>query len=133
MKIIHESDLKEIQVPGRYLRWIADAHSLQPQFLTSCIMRVLPGETVKPAHAHPQGEELIYIISGEGKVYVDGEVEPISPGTAVLFQKDSIHMVRNTGSSEMKVICFFAPPVSLDTYEYHPEVSFPEGNETSRR
>jgi len=133
LKIIHESDVKEIQVPGRYLRWIADAHILQPQFLTSCVMRILPCETVKPAHAHPQGEELIYVISGEGKVYVDGEVEPLCPGTVVLFQKDSIHMVRNTGSSEMKVICFFAPPASLDTYEYHPEVSFPEGNETSGR
>jgi hypothetical protein len=35
-------------------------------------------------------------------------------------------MVRNSGASELKVICFFAPPSSLDTYEYHPEVSFPE-------
>jgi len=91
LKIVHESDVQEIQVPGRYLRWIADSHSLQPQFLTSCVMRVLPGETVKPAHSHPQGEELIYVISGNGKVYVDGEVEPLKPGTAVLFQKGSIH------------------------------------------
>jgi|GEM_PF-223144 len=128
LKIVHESDVQEIQVPGRYLRWIADAHSLQPQFLTSCVMRVLPGETVKPAHAHPQGEELIYVISGEGKVYVDGEVRALSPGTAVLFQQKSIHMVRNSSTTEMKVICFFAPPASLDTYEFHPEVIFPEGN-----
>ncbi len=127
MKIVHESQVPEIQVPGRYLRWIADAKSLQPEFLTSCVMRVSAGETVKPAHAHPDGEELIYVISGEGKVYVDGEVQVLKPGTAVLFQKNSIHMVRNSGTEEMKVICFFAPPASLDTYEFHPEVSFPEG------
>ncbi|HOV93291.1 MAG TPA: cupin domain-containing protein [Spirochaetales bacterium] len=126
MKIVHESDVQEVQVPGRYLRWIADSHSLQPEFLSSCVMRVLPGQTVKPAHAHPQGEELIYVISGEGKVCVDGEVKPLTTGTAVLFPKGSIHMVRNSGPSELKVICFFAPPSSLDTYEYHPEVSFPE-------
>jgi len=93
----------------------------------------MPGETVKPAHSHPQGEELIYVISGNGKVYVDGEVEPLEPGTAVLFQKGSIHMVSNSGTLELKVICFFAPPASLDTYEYHPEVSFPEGNELQGR
>ncbi|MGO8695762.1 MAG: cupin domain-containing protein [Rectinemataceae bacterium] len=127
MKIVHESQVPERAVPGRFLRWIADEKSLQPEFLSSCIMRVSPGQTVNPAHSHPDGEELIYVISGEGKVLVDGEVQPLSPGTAVLFQKGSIHMVRNSGSDEMKVVCFFAPPASLDTYVFHPEVAFPEG------
>lgn len=125
MKIVHESQVPEKVVPGRFLRWIADANSLQPEFLSTCVMRVSPGETVKPAHSHPDGEELIYVISGEGKVYVDGEVQLLESGTAVLFQKGSIHIVRNTGTDEMKVICFFAPASSLAAYEMHPEVSFP--------
>lgn len=126
MKIVHESQIPEKAVPGRFLRWIADAESMQPEFLSCCVMRVSPGETVKPAHSHPDGEELIYVISGRGKVYVDGEVGVLAPGVAVLFQKNSIHMVRNSGTEEMKVVCFFAPPASLDTYVFHPEVSFPE-------
>jgi uncharacterized cupin superfamily protein len=92
-------------------------------------MRVLPGSTVQPAHCHPMGEELIYFISGEGKVYVDGIIKPVSEGTAVLFEQGSIHMVRNTGTDEMKVACFFAPASNLDEYEFHPEVIFEGGKE----
>ena len=130
MKIIHENDVAEKAVPGRFLRWIVDKDSgLDAKFCSCCIMRVLPGSTVQPAHCHPNGEELIYFISGEGKVYVDGIINPVSEGTAVLFEQGSIHMVRNTGSQEMKVACFFAPASNLDEYEFHPEVLFEGGSE----
>ena len=125
MKIIHENDVPEKSVPGRFLRWIVDKNcGLDSKFCSCCIMRVLPGSTVQPAHSHPNGEELIYFISGEGKVYVDGIIKPVSEGTAVLFEQGSIHMVRNSGTQEMKVACFFAPASSLDEYEFHPEVLF---------
>jgi len=126
MKIVHEEEVPEKAVPGRFLRWITDPECMKPEFLSACVMRVSPGETVRPAHAHPEGEELIYVISGHGKVFVDGEVQTLAPGTAVLFQKGSIHMVRNSGAEEMKVICFFAPRTSLDEYQFHPETAFPD-------
>lgn len=130
MKLINENTVPEKAVPGRFLRWIADKGiGLDPEFCSCCVMRVLPGETVKPAHCHPDGEELIYIIRGEGKVYIDGIIRPLNEGTAVLFERGSIHMVRNSGIEEMKVICFFAPPSNLDAYEFHPEVEFEGGKE----
>lgn len=130
MKIIHETDVPEKAVPGRFLRWIAkDGEGLDPEFCSCCVMRVEPGSTVTPAHCHPDGEELIYIMEGEGKVYVDGIIKPMVAGTAVLFEKGSKHMVRNSGTEPMKVICFFAPKTSLDAYEFHPEINFDEGVE----
>lgn len=130
MKVIHESDVFEKAVPGRFLRWIVDPKDgLEAEFCSCCIMRVLPGETVKPAHCHPDGEELIYIMSGEGKVYVDGVISSVREGSAVLFEKGSIHMVRNNGGVEMKVACFFAPATDLDEYEFHPEIDFDGGAE----
>jgi uncharacterized cupin superfamily protein len=130
VKIINEVDVFEKAVPGRFLRWIADKGiGLDPEFCSCCIMRVLPGETVKPAHSHPNGEELIYIINGEGKVYVDGIIKDIREGSAVLFEKGSIHMVRNSGHEEMKVVCFFAPASNLEEYKFHPDVEFEGGKE----
>lgn len=126
MKIVHESEVPEKKIPGRFIRWIADEKTLNPKYLSSCVIRVMPGEAVKPAHSHPAGEELIYIISGRGQAWVEGEVKPLEPGTAVLFQEKEVHMIRNVGREEMKVICFFAPPASLDTYKFHEGVSFPD-------
>lgn len=130
MKVIHETDVAEKAVPGRFLRWLVDKNSgLDSKYCSCCIMRVTPGSTVQPAHSHPNGEELIYFIAGEGKVYVDGKIKAVREGSAVLFEQGSIHMVRNTGAHEMKVACFFAPATSLDEYEFHDEVNFEGGAE----
>ena len=119
MKIVHESEVEEKKIPGRFIRWIADDKTMQPKFLSSCVIRVMPGETVQPAHSHPEGEELIYVINGKGEAWVDGELKPMRDGTAVLFEKGSVHMLRNAGAEEMKVVCFFSPPTGLDNYTMH--------------
>ncbi len=43
----------------------------------------MPGQAVRPAHSHPNGEEVIYIISGSGRVMVGGEVQDDGDGDAV--------------------------------------------------
>ncbi len=126
MKIIHESEVDEKKIPGRFIRWIADDKTMQPKYLSSCVIRVLPGETVQPAHSHPDGEELIYVLSGYGEAWVDGKIKSIQAGTAVLFEQSSVHMIRNIGTEEMKVICFFAPPTGLKNYKLYEGLDFVE-------
>jgi quercetin dioxygenase-like cupin family protein len=132
MKIIHESEVEEKKIPGRFIRWIADDKTLQPKHLSSCVIRVMPGETVQPAHSHPEGEELIYIMSGSGEAWVDGMIKPMRASSAILFEQGSVHMIRNTGSQEMKVVCFFAPPTGLENYRLYEGLAFVE-NDSFRR
>ena len=126
MTIVHESDIPEVEHPGRFMRWLANENSLGAKNLSVCVIRVLPGETVRPAHSHPNSEELIYIITGSGKVMIEGEIGEVRTGSAVLFEQGKIHMLRNTGDTEMKVICFFAPATSVDNYKTFEEILFPE-------
>lgn len=123
--LIHEGDVEELALPGRHLRWLVNAEHLNPRHLSVCVIRVPAGEAVRPAHAHPNGEECIYIIRGSGRVMVDGAVEPVKEGTAVLFPRGSVHMLQNTGNEEMKVVCFFAPPTDLSNYQFFEGVDFP--------
>jgi mannose-6-phosphate isomerase-like protein (cupin superfamily) len=125
MTIIHESEVPEVKHPGRFMRWLANENSLAAKNLSVCVIRVLPGETVRPAHSHPNSEELIYIIDGSGKVMIEGEVGEVRAGSAILFEQGKIHMLKNTGNIEMKVICFFAPATSVDNYKTFEEISFP--------
>ena len=126
MTIIHEADVPEVEHPGRFMRWLANEDSLRAKNLSVCVIRVLPGETVRPAHSHPGGEELIYIITGSGKVMIEGEVGEVRAGSAILFEQGKVHMLRNSGDVEMKVICFFAPATSVDNYKIFENISFPE-------
>ena len=128
MKVIHESEVPEKAVPGRFLRWIVEpVNGIKSDDCASCVMRVEPGSTVKPAHSHPDCEELIYFIKGEGHVYVDGLITPVEAGSAVLFEKNSVHMVRNSGKEEMKVVCFFSAATNLSKYQFHEDVDFDGG------
>ncbi|WP_100615159.1 cupin domain-containing protein [Confluentibacter citreus] len=126
MTIIHESDVEEVSHPGRFMKWLANEDSLKAKNLSVCVIRVLPGETVRPAHSHPNSEELIYIINGEGKVMIENEVGDVKTGSAILFEQGKIHMLKNTGDTEMKVICFFAPATNIDNYKTFEDITFPE-------
>jgi mannose-6-phosphate isomerase-like protein (cupin superfamily) len=123
---IHEDDAEALGLPGRELRWLIARTAVPATHCSTCVIRVAPGDKVKPAHSHPNGEEVIYIIQGTGRVLVGAEVQPVRAGMAVLFPQGVVHMLHNTGSEEMKVVCFFAPPTGLENYKMHEDVDFPE-------
>ena len=123
--LIHESDAESLDLPGRNLRWLVNADLLGAKHLSMCVITVEPGQTVRPAHSHPNGEEVIYIVSGSGQAMVNGEVSAVREGTAVLFPQGEVHMLRNSGDTQMKVACFFAPATNLDNYKFFEDVEFP--------
>jgi quercetin dioxygenase-like cupin family protein len=126
LPIVDENSIAALDLPGRQLRWLMTRENVDAQHCSMCVILVAPGETVRPAHSHPNGEETIYIVRGSGKVMIEGVVEPVNAGSAVLFPQGKVHMLRNTGPEEMKVVCFFAPATSLDNYKFFPDVEFPE-------
>jgi quercetin dioxygenase-like cupin family protein len=124
--VLNEKDVEELDIPGRHLRWLVADDRIQAKQCSTCVIRVAPGDKVRPAHSHPEGEEVIYIISGSGRVLIDGEVSPVTAGCAVLFPQGKPHMLHNTSSEEMKVVCFFAPATSLANYKMHEDLDFPD-------
>ena len=89
---IHEDDAEDLGLPGRHLRWLISKDAVNAKYCSTCVIRVAPGEKVRPAHSHPNGEEVIYIMTGSGRVLVAGEVRQVSAGTAVLFPQGAVHM-----------------------------------------
>ena len=124
--VIYEDKVETRDLPGRTLKWLFTPEMKLSDNFTMNVVSLKPGSTVKPAHSHPDREEVIYIISGSGEAYIDGKVNDIHGGTAVLFTPGSIHMLRNTGNVDMKVVCFFTPPATMSNYLFHEEIDFPE-------
>lgn len=126
LPIVDENTVETLDLPGRKLRWVVTNQNTGARHCSMCVIEIPPRQTVRPAHSHPNGEEVIYLLSGSGKVYIDGVIEPVQAGSAVLFPQGSIHMLRNSGTAPMKVACFFAPPSDLSTYKFFEDVEFPE-------
>jgi quercetin dioxygenase-like cupin family protein len=125
LPIIDETTVEELDLPGRHLRWVVTKDNTGAQYCTMAVIRVAPRSRVRPAHSHPNGEEIIYILNGHGRVLIDGEVSPVKAGCAVLFPKGKVHMLENQSDEEMKVACFFAPPAGLENYAFFEDVDFP--------
>ena len=60
------------------------------------------------AHAHGDHEEIYYIISGNGKITVNGETREIRDGDAVYIPAGDTHSIGNTGSGFLIFLAFSA-------------------------
>jgi oxalate decarboxylase/phosphoglucose isomerase-like protein (cupin superfamily) len=61
-------------------------------------------------HNHPESDELIYVLSGEGEQMLDdGEPFPLHAGQTVVIPKGVWHSTVNTGWEPMVVLAIYAP------------------------
>lgn len=61
------------------------------------------------AHAHPGMEQAQYIIEGEARVEVEGEVHIVKAGDLCFFPADVFHAITVT-SARMRALIIYSPP-----------------------
>ncbi|MBO1027165.1 cupin domain-containing protein [Ochrobactrum sp. SD129] len=61
---------------------------------------VPPGGYVRE-HAHDQNEEVIFVVSGNGRAVIDGESHAMNPGSAFFIGKNRRHMFINEGETDI--------------------------------
>ena len=74
---------------------------------------VAPGQTTV-LHYHIKSEEIYYILSGRGMMWLEGEEKAVGAGDAILIPPNQRHNIRNTGSSDLVFLCCCAPGYSHD-------------------
>jgi mannose-6-phosphate isomerase-like protein (cupin superfamily) len=85
--------------------------------VTQFIGFVPPGRA--PDHFHKY-DEVIYILEGEGTLFVDGEDAPLGPGACVHLPARLVHCLANTGDDEMHLLGVFRPSGS-PAEAYYPD------------
>lgn len=73
-------------------------------------IQVLPPGHYVREHGHSQNHELVFIYEGEGICIIDGEEHTLTPGSTVLFARNSVHLLKNTGEVDLKLHWVFFPP-----------------------
>ncbi|HEU5376241.1 MAG TPA: cupin domain-containing protein [Ktedonobacteraceae bacterium] len=66
---------------------------------------IAPGERVE-RHQHEDMEEVFYFLAGEGSMQVQEERQPVKAGDCVVVPLQTPHVVENTGTQELRFICF---------------------------
>jgi mannose-6-phosphate isomerase-like protein (cupin superfamily) len=87
---------------------LIDGETSGSKYLSENITRIKPGGVLEPAHSHEGIEEIVYVLAGEGEMWMEGTTFSISKGDSIFFPAGSIHTVRNTGSITLELLCIFS-------------------------
>lgn len=65
--------------------------------------RIHPGGSIG-THRQDSGDDINYIISGNGKAFCDGAAEELMPGVMHICPKGSEHSILNTGEEDLVML-----------------------------
>ncbi len=82
---------------------------------------LLPGRGHE-RHNHPESDEILYIVAGEGEQMVDdGEPFPVRPEQAVFIPKGAYHSTLNTGWQPLSLLAIYSPAGAEDALAGLPD------------
>ncbi len=78
-------------------------------FLVNTMKSGLNCDVSGKGHAHEE-EHCMYVLSGTGGVFIEGERHPLEPDTAVFIPPGAMHHVYADPSGDLTYIVIYAPP-----------------------
>jgi oxalate decarboxylase/phosphoglucose isomerase-like protein (cupin superfamily) len=94
------------------IKWLSEPLVTSTERFTMGVVLLQPGRG-HARHNYPGTEEILYVVSGQGKqmIDIDGEQwKPIDAGDLVHIPPDVFHATINTGWEPLKLIAIYAPP-----------------------
>jgi mannose-6-phosphate isomerase-like protein (cupin superfamily) len=58
-------------------------------------------------HLHPQSEEIVYVVAGTGRVWMDGAFHPVGPGSWYRIPAMTPHATLANRGERLSLVCFF--------------------------
>ena len=109
VKIIHPSDARDLKLPGRTSLEII-SKEVGSDAVTLRLVEIpvaTPGESQREPHRHADFEECMYVLSGQGATRTASGEAQVVAGDTILVPAGELHVTRNTGSTPLRMLCFF--------------------------
>jgi oxalate decarboxylase/phosphoglucose isomerase-like protein (cupin superfamily) len=91
------------------IKWLVSPDTAAGAEITFGEVVLLPGKG-HDRHNHPESEEILYVLSGEGEQMVDdGEPFRVGPGDTIYVPTAVFHSTRNTGWAPMRLLALYNP------------------------
>lgn len=98
--VVRLADQRAMPTADRWYRVLIDSE------VTQFVGSIPPGRA--PDHFH-EYEEVLFILRGEGRMWVEARSTPINHGSCIYLPRRQIHCVENTGTGELRLLGVFYP------------------------
>ncbi|WP_338824111.1 hypothetical protein MHOCP_22320 [Moorella humiferrea] len=94
---------------GRRIAELASAKATGATGITCRLVEIYPEEHggARRPHVHENFEEVIFVLKGEGKAWVDNKEIEIKTGDLIVIPTKALHRIINPGNDDLRLLCFF--------------------------
>ena len=119
--LVTPADVTTMTFDWGSIKWFVTPHAIQGASSSLGEVIVNPGQG-HSRHNHPGADEVIYVISGEGRQMVDdGEPFAIREGDSVYIPKGAWHSTDNTSWRPLRLIVTYTPGGEEKALEAAPD------------
>lgn len=106
-KVTDAAQLPIEQSPWGTLQWVCNEKLMPGSTQTVGLATILPGKR-NPVHYHPNCEEVLYVIAGQGLHSYDGRTIPLKAGMTIRIPANVNHNMVNTGLETLRTMISFS-------------------------
>lgn len=104
MTVVGPGDLEFRDFPGRTT---ADPFKIAGQGESTVRQVAIEHVATRSPHLHPQSEEIVHVVAGRGRVWLDGEFHAVGPGSWYRIPPGTPHATLAAPGERMSLVCFF--------------------------
>lgn len=114
------------------LKWMATPAVNGSERFSAGVVQLEPGKG-HDLHEHPDSDEILYVISGEGEQTIAGDTREVGAGEMMYIPASVEHGTINTGWETLKLLAVYAPPGPEDVLADLPECEIVDAGEIPSR
>lgn len=107
--VVEGSDVSTQVFDWGTLKWMATPDVNGSERFSAGVVQLEPGKG-HDIHTHPESDEILYVVAGEGEQTIEDETTDISAGEMVFIPADTEHGTINTGWETLQLLAVYAPP-----------------------
>ena len=107
--VVYADEVETLQFDWGKIRLLSEPKLTGAERMTFGRVELDPGAG-HDRHNHPDTEEIIYVVSGEGEQMVDDEGPVhVKPGASIFVPNSAYHSTLNTGDETMVLLVAYCP------------------------
>lgn len=91
------------------LKWMCSPRETDSERMSCGVVTLKPGKGHE-RHNHPNSDEMLYVVRGEGEQEIDDETRTITGGEMLFIPEGVYHGTMNTGGEPLILIAVYTPP-----------------------